>query len=186
MNYTEFKQSYNAALLERWKNKEVELDVDALRSLLYGFTFTAEYAEGNFPDALSMDYWRDKYSDNDDNTDYMPLANTGDIDDFDNISLDNVDMYEVDAPQERLLMQVLDSTGDGKTPETAISVIDVGQEYEYLERKFPFNHLSVKEQRLSQGVDCLCFSDNIYGIECIYFDVSRKLEVNVQRYSSES
>lgn len=41
------------------------------------------------------------------------------------------DDYEQDTPQERLLMEAIDSTGDGKSPETSLCVIDVHQEYEY-------------------------------------------------------
>ena len=87
------------------------------------------------------------------------------------------DMYEADTIQERKLLETIDSTGDGKTPETALCVIEVGQEYEYLQRVFPYSVLQVKCQSVSDGIDCLEFEDNPFGIEKIYFDISRRFEV---------
>ncbi len=180
MDYTNYQDSYDAGIITGWKNGEIEMDVDTLRGLLYGFTFTDTYAQGLIEDALSMDYWQERHDEEADD-DYMP-----DIDPIDDImaAIDNVDYYEVDTPQEHLLMEVLDSTGDGKTPETAICVIDVSQEYEYLDRKFPFSSLNVTRQELRNGVDCLYFEDNVYEIDHIYFDISRRFEVISQRFKS--
>ena len=87
------------------------------------------------------------------------------------------DDYMVDTPQERLLMKTIESTGDGKTPETAFCVIDVHHEYEYIERKFPFCCLKMTKQRVCHGIDCLYFEENSFGIDCLYFDIRRRFQV---------
>ncbi len=186
MDYTNFRQSYDANLINSWKKDETEMSVDTLRGLLYGFTFTQDYAKGDIEDALFMDYWRDKHlkerNADDDDYSFSPQEEK-EFDPMDEImdAVNNVDLYEVDTPQEHLLMEVLDSTGDGKTPETAISVIDVSQEYEYLERKFPYSCIHTYKQELCNGIDCLYFKENVYGIKCIYFDIKRKFEVRSQQ-----
>ena len=168
MDYSKFKDSYDENLIAKWKNHEVELDVETLRSLFYGYTFVIE-------DALSMDYWKERAFEEGDDDSTPSFDLDADIMDDLEKAMEDVDMYEVGTPQERLLMEVLDSTGDGKTPETAICVIDVSQEYEYLERKFPFSCLCVEKQTQSGGIDCLYFKGNAFDEKCIYFDISRKL-----------
>ena len=175
MDYSKFKDSYDENLIAKWKNHEVELDVETLRSLLYGYTFKPEYTNGVIEDALSMDYWKERAFEDDDDDSTSSFDLDADIMDDLEKAMENVDMYEVETPQERLLMEVLDSTGDGMTPETAICVIDVSQEYEYLERKFPFSCLCVEKQTHSGGIDCLYFKENAFDEKCIYFDISRKL-----------
>ena len=91
----------------------------------------------------------------------------------------------VNTPQERLLMKTIESTGDGKSPETAFCVIDVGQEYEYIERKFPFCCLKMTKQSVRNGIDCLHFEENSFEIDCIYFDISRRFQVGYPEYKGE-
>ena len=81
------------------------------------------------------------------------------------------------SPQERLLMQAIDSTGDGKTPETAFCVIDVHQEYEFISRSSRFIGLQLVRQSVANGIDCLEFKDYKDDIEKVYFDISRRFEV---------
>ena len=147
-----------------------ELDVETLRALMYGFTFTKEYADANMEESLFMDYWRDI------SFDYVPEL-------FTEESLDEEmdkmveDDHEIEISRENLLLQAIDSTGDGKTPETALCVIDVHQEYEYIERKCPFCFLRMTKQSVCNGIDCLYFDKNPFGIDCIYFDIKRRFEV---------
>ena len=54
MDYSKFKDSYDENLIAKWKNHKVELDVETLRSLLYGYTFKPEYTNGVIEDALSF------------------------------------------------------------------------------------------------------------------------------------
>lgn len=170
VDFNQYKNAYDKDVILAWKNRKRELDVETLRALMYGFTFTKEYADGNMEESLFMDYWRDI------SFDYVPEL-------FTEESLDEEmdkmveDDHEIEISRENLLLQAIDSTGDGKTPETALCVIDVHQEYEYIERKFPFCFLRMTKQSVCNGIDCLYFDKNPFGIDCIYFDIKRRFEV---------
>ena len=82
-----------------------------------------------------------------------------------------------DTLQERKILEAIDSTGDGISEETALYVTDVGQESEYISRVFPYNLLEVVRQSVRNGIDGLEFKPNIYGVERIYFDISRRFDV---------
>ena len=170
VDFNQYKNAYDKDVILAWKNRKRELDVETLRALMYGFTFTKEYADGNIEESLFMDYWRDI------SFDYVPEL-------FTEESLDEEmdkmveDDHEIEISRENLLLQAIDSTGDGKTPETALCVIDAHQEYEYIERKFPFCFLRMTKQSVCNGIDCLYFDKNPFGIDCIYFDIKRRFEV---------
>ena len=84
---------------------------------------------------------------------------------------------DVLTPQEELLLKTLNSTGDGKSAETALCVIDVSQEYEYMQRVDPYRELEIEKQSVRDGVDCITFKPNRYGIEKLYFNIKRRFEV---------
>lgn len=174
VDFSLYENAYDKDVIQEWKAQKRMLDVENLRALMFGFTYTKEYAEGNLEDSLFMDYWRDRSYELDIELDPKTGKDKPAQNDFD---LMHEDDYFVDTPQERLLMQTIDSTGDGKTPETALCVIDIHQEYEYIERKFPFFILKKVKQSVSKGIDCLYFEENPYGIQCLYFDVKRRFEV---------
>lgn len=158
IEYSIYKDSYDETYNEKMHSAPADIDLESMRAYIYGYTFTDGYAKGVFPDEMSMDYWCE-----------LPE---------DEICEDlQFDQYDVSTIQERKLLEAIDSTGDGKTPETALFVTDVGQEYEYLQRVFPYSRFTVKQQSFSDGIDCLEFEDNAFGIECIYFDISRRFEV---------
>ena len=96
------------------------------------------------------------------------------LDEIDSICDDN---YYIDTLQERKILEAIDSTGDGISEETALCVTDVGHESEYISRVFPYNLLEVVRQSVRNGIDCLEFKPNIYGVERIYFDISRRFDV---------
>ena len=170
VDFNQYKNAYDKDVILAWKNRKRELDVETLRALMYGFTFTKEYADGNIEESLFMDYWRDI------SFDYVPeLLTEESIDEEMDKMVEDDD--EIEISRESLLMQTIDSTGDGKTPETALCVIDVHQEYEYIERKFPFCFLRMTKQSVCNGIDCLYFDKNPFGIDCIYFDIKRRFEV---------
>ena len=169
-----------------------------MREYLYRYTFTEDYAKGEFPDEMSMDYSRDSdrgicdfeaafpcYDMNkmpNDVWDNMSDEAFKVIDDILDDSMDEIDSifddnYYIDTLQERKILEAIDSTGDGISEETALCVTDVGQEYEYISRVFPYNLLEVARQRVRNGIDCLEFKPNIYGVERIYFDISRRFDV---------
>lgn len=170
VDFNQYKNAYDKDVILAWKNRKRELDVETLRALMYGFTFTKEYADGNIEESLFMDYWRDI------SFDYvLELLTEESLDE----EMDKMveDDHEIEISRENLLLQAIDSTGDGKTPETALCVIDVHQEYEYIERKFPFCFLRMTKQSVCNGIDCLYFDKNPFGIDCIYFDIKRRFEV---------
>ena len=170
VDYQVYKGKYNEDTCVRLLEHPDETSIENLREQMYGYTYTQDYARGIYPDALSMDYWSDAYMgrmDFDDDDFEIELNDDSDVDD-----------YMVDTPQERLLLQTIESTGDGVTPETAFCIIDVSQEYEFMNRVFPYNLLIVSRRRLlSKSINCFEFSPNAFNIERIYFDVSRRLEV---------
>ena len=81
------------------------------------------------------------------------------------------------SPQEELLLEAIDSTGDGKTPQTALCVIDVFQEYEYIDRVVEYCDKQVVEQSVRDGIDCLKLKSFDGSIVKLYFDVKRRFEV---------
>ena len=89
----------------------------------------------------------------------------------------SMDYWEEFSPQEKLILETIDSTGDGKTPETALCVIDVHQEYEYIQRVVRLSVLQLVRQSVVDGIDCLELKDYDGRIEKVYFDISRRFEV---------
>ena len=83
---------------------------------------------------------------------------------------------EYDSSQSELLGKVIESSGDGKTPATAYCVICVGNEYDFMERVFPYCFLDKKGQSLiryeDKYIDCWEFEKNDFGTDKVYFDVT--------------
>lgn len=157
VDYSRYRDSYDAKHNEKMHSAPEDISLESMREYIYGYTFTDDYARCIFPDEMSMDYWSELFD--------------GTYEDWD------TDTYDVVSLQERKILEAIDSTGDGKTPETALCVTDVGQEYEYLSRVFPYSLLTVKRQSVCDGIDCLEFEDNVFDIERIYFDISRRFDV---------
>lgn len=201
VDYKEYEGKYDEGFKELMEKSPESIDVETMRGILYGFTFTDDYKKGNLPDELSMEYWSDKYMDDMfsgelSNDDDEESESGGEMPDGDEPSFgsmkemlkrlaageevvadDEDGDYDTDTPQETLLLKTIDSTGDGKTPETALCVIDVSQEYEYISRVFPYSMLQIVGQSYGKGVDCLEFADNAFGVKQIYFDIRRRFEV---------
>lgn len=162
IDYSKYKDSYDEKVNEQLHLAPSDIDLESMRAYIYGYTFTEGYAKCEFPDEMSMDYWSEQLDEPGEETEF--------------------DLYEVETKQERKLLEAIDSTGDGKTPETALCVTCVPQEYEYLQRVFPYSILTVKQQSFSNGIDCLEFEENAFGVERIFFDISRRFDVgyNIQ------
>lgn len=158
VNFAKYEGKYDESVNDKLTASPEILSVETMREYLYGYTFTEGYAKGEFPDEMSMDYWSD--SDN------------GTWEDFDYDG-----KYLINTVQERRILEAIDSTGDGMSRETALCVTDVGQEYEYMERVRPYNFLKVVRQSVEDGIDCLEFEPNIFGVECLYFDIHRRFDV---------
>ena len=178
VNYSEYEGKYDERIKEKMAKEPESIDVETMRANLYGYTFTKEYADGEIPDELSMDYWEEYHFEND------LLDEPVDID-LDSMLREmeqplrekDLSPYFDVSPQEKLLLEAIDSTGDGKTPETALCVIDVHQEYEYIQRVVRLFVLRLVEQSVVNGIDCLTFENSRGGIEKVYFDISRRFEV---------
>lgn len=225
VDYLQCQAQYDESVRERLYSSPADIDLDAMRALIYGYTFTPDYARGIIPDELSMDYWSERVgeivsdtdsgtaefldglddvfvegSDDSDTADDAQDIDTEDYDveDFDPDDFDPEDFdvedfnddceddddegcftfYISDSPQEKCLLEAIDSTGDGRTPETALCVIDVHQEYEYIRRVFPYYGLTIKSQHLLEGgIDCIEFEDNFLDVKHLYFDISRRFKV---------
>lgn len=157
VDFAKYEGKYNAEFFQQLRDNPENITVEQMREALYGYTCQEDYEQGNIPDWLMMDYWEE----------------AGPDEDFE----ETYDNYLVYTPQEELLLSAIDSTGDGKTPETALCVIHVHQEYEYLSRVAPYCFLKKTCQRLLRNdIDCIEFAPNIYHINQIYFDVHRLFE----------
>lgn len=178
VDYSEYKGKYEDSIKERMVKAPESIDIETMRANLYGYTFTKEYANGEIPDELSMDYWEEFHLEND------PLEDSGEIDiesmlqddDFPSHTEDCSPYFDV-SPQEELILKAIDSTGDGKAPETALCVIDVNQEYEYIQRVVRLSVLQIVGQNVRNGIDCLEMKVFDGRIEKVYFDISRRFDV---------
>ena len=178
VNYSEYEGKYDERIIEKLEKSPESIDIETMRANLYGYTFTKHYAEGVIPDELSMDYWEEYHfknnlHDNSVNLDVMAL-----IHDYETSIKDGTEkIYWHVSPQEKLILKAIDSTGDGKTEKTALCIINVHQEYEYLKRVIKYNGMCIVKQCVSNGIDCLVLKDEDGTIEMVYFDISRRFEV---------
>lgn len=176
VNYSEYEGKYDESIRVRLETTPESIDVETMRDSIYGYTFTKEYADGEIPDELSMDYWEEWYMEND-----IENISSGDyeiLDDPDSLLENENDSPYFDvSPQEKLILEAIDSTGDGKTPDTALCVIDVHQEYEYIQRVVRLSVLQFVKQSVKDGIDCLELKDYDGRIEKVYFDISRRFDV---------
>lgn len=177
VNYSEYEGKYDESIKERLEKDPGSVDVEMMRANLYGYTYTKEYADGDIPDELSMDYWEERQLeiDLDDPEEIDFESMKGDLDLAFNKE-DDSPYFDV-SPQEKLILETIDSTGDGKTPETALCVIDVHQEYEYIQRVVRLSVLQLVKQSVRNGIDCLELKNYDGRIEKAYFDISRRFEV---------
>ena len=175
VNYSEYEGKYDESIKEMMESEPESIDVETMRANLYGYTFTKEYAEGEIPGEFSMDYWQDRDLENFDDYELLS-APSPDIEDI-LIPEDAEGPYYFVSPQEELLLKAIDSTGDGMTQETALCVIDVHQEYEYIERVVRYCTMQVVRQSVMDGIDCLELQDVDGNRVKLYFDISRRFEV---------
>ena len=177
VNYSEYEGKYDERIKERLEKDPGSIDVETMRENNYGYTFTKAYAEGEIPDEFSMDYWKERQFeinlDDPEEIDFESMRS-----ELDSILEDEDDSPYFDvSPQEKIILEAIDSTGDGKTPETALCVIDVHQEHEYIQRVVRLSVLQLVRQSVANGIDCLELRDYNGRIEKIYFDISRRFEV---------
>ena len=163
VNYETYEHAFSYDLLKDFEEGRLrDFDTEKMRGLIYGYTFTEDYKKGHIPDALSMDYWKEKEKDRFANVSKNILHDA-----FSALSLSEY------LGQEQLILDALMSTGDG-TQENPFSVICVGQEYELLRRICPFSRM--QGQRLLPGhIDCIDI-EKLGQPQSVYFDISRWFE----------
>lgn len=192
VNYAEYEGKYDVNFKKRMEEDCESIDVETMRVNLYGYTFTEGYANMETPDELSMDYWKERKQENklkgqkkeniwNQGVNYMnPNSEDGEIEDDFEVLMSPY--YFRITPQERLILEAIDSTGDGETPETALCVISVEQEWEYIERVNKYRLMDFEGQKLENGIDCLVLKDFLGNIEKVYFDISRRFEVGYSKH----
>ncbi len=185
VNFAEYEGKYDESVKEKMLTNPEDIDIETMRTFLYGYTFTKEYADMEIIDELCMDYWKERAEESYLSAPFNDLDEQ-DCENLDEMDFDNLDeseyKYDDVTPQEMLILKAIDSTGDGKTPETALCVIDVDQEYEYIDRVIEYKFLKKTGQKLCNGIDCIKLSDKVLGetIE-IYFDIKRRFDVGYWR-----
>ena len=178
VNYSEYEGKYDELIKERMEKEPESIDIETMRANLYGYTFTKEYADGEIPDELSMDYWEEYHFENDLIDEPIEIDLDSMLHEMEQpLGKEDLSPYFDVSPQEELILKAIDSTGDGKTPETALCVIDVHQEYEYLERVIRYSGMRLIKQSVRNGIDCLELKDIDGYEEKVFFDISRRFEV---------
>jgi len=155
VNYEEYKDSCTKELLQQFLDGKLDGKTpdETLRGLMYGYTFTDEYAQSphSSDSPFSVRYWKDII--------------------FADPPNDLIYSYKY---QIGLILHTILSTGDGKTPETAFCVIDLYQVYELMDAIFACYNPEITRQKLFEGGICIEFEPNVFGVEKLYFDVHRR------------
>ena len=155
VNYAEYEDTLINYLLKLFADgRIIDFDTEKTRSLIYGYTFTEDYAKGVIPDILSIDYWSKTHEKRS-----IPLTK---------LSLNQW------LGQEWLIFDALRSTGNG-TIDMPYSVICVKQEYEFINYDNPEPIKIIKQQFLPGNIDYIEFESNGYS-KNVYFDISRWFE----------
>lgn len=130
LNYPDHEHTFSYELLKAFEEGRLNgFDMETMRGLIYGYTFTEDYAKGIIPDAFSMDYWASKKAGL-----------------FDNYS------------QEQLLFDAISSTGEGLSKEDAICVICIQHECENIMREWPLK-IKGQKLLLDRNIDCIEFEE---------------------------
>ena len=62
IDYLEYEHAFSYELLKDFEEGRLEgFDIEIMRGLIYGYTFTEDYAKGIIPKSFSMDYWASKH-----------------------------------------------------------------------------------------------------------------------------
>ena len=160
VNYPDYEHAFNNYWLKKFVEGQLRFfDTETMRGLVYGYTFTEDYAKGIIPDELSVDYWKQK--------------NKGRLSGSQRLTCAQLSLAEY-LGQGPLICEAIESTGKG-TLDDPFCVICVGHEYEFLRRYYPT--MRVVSQRLLPGhIDCLELEGLGGYTETIYFDISRWFE----------
>ncbi|MBQ8957150.1 MAG: DUF4919 domain-containing protein [Bacteroidales bacterium] len=62
LSYPDYEHSFSPRLLNDFEEGRLDgFDMETMRGLVYGYTFTEDYTKGVIPNAFSMDYWAAKH-----------------------------------------------------------------------------------------------------------------------------
>lgn len=62
LNYLDYEHSFSSELLKSFEESRLNgFDIETMRGLIYGYTFTEDYAKGVIPKSFSMDYWASRH-----------------------------------------------------------------------------------------------------------------------------
>lgn len=158
VDYEKYRNSFSKERLEEFLSERgKEFSIEEVRALMYGYTFTDEYALHPETSVFDSEWWR---------------RHTGDD--------SGVSLQEI-----RIAIALLE-TGNGRSPETAYCVIDIYQEYDIISLLVPKNTPLVTKQTLLEGcIDCLELEPNPYGVDKLYFDIHRRFEVGYKNKGNE-
>lgn len=186
--------SYYSLLMDRYQKGDTTLSNDEYRILYYGYTFQKEYDpwwRSSQIETLEIIYSKEEYSQND--CDTIVKYATESISDFP-FDLRQINMigyaYHLKdndsialkwASKRNGIVDAILSSGDGRTCESAFSVISVSHEYEILK----VFGLSSKTQSLSSDnrCDCLTIETPSGKTDYMYFDIWRTMQVKMEEFS---
>ena len=61
VNFQDYEQAFNNYWLKKFVEGQLrDFNTETMRGLVYGYTFTEDYAKGIIPDELSIEYWEQK------------------------------------------------------------------------------------------------------------------------------
>lgn len=177
VDYEVLRDRYDGKMLETFAEHPERMDIEALRTMIYGYVHTDSYAAMELPNEFSIKYWDMAMRD-------PSFARSLQFaeDEVMNLILGkghNLMLFpNVDSRQGLLLSLAMASTGDGRTPETPVCVIDVFQEYGFIRHVFPYSVMKIKGQTLMHGnIDRIDLEDGHNGISYLYFDISPRMKV---------
>jgi hypothetical protein len=179
--------SFYPLLMERFTNSDTSLTLEEFRNLYYGFLFSEKYTPypiSKYIDSCNTFLGKDTLT----KEDYQLLIKFEKLllnDCPFNIRNFNILGYSysqigdsVSAEQNiykmNMIIDVIMSTGDGKTEKSAFHVIAVSHEYDILKvLGFKF---AGKQMLTKGGCDFLEIKDNQYNIDGLYFNVTQLLK----------
>lgn len=166
LDYEEYEHAFsNALLLSFTKGMLYGFDTEKMRGLVYGYTFTEDYAKGIIPDELSVEYWDEK------NNNRRIIRSC------------QLSLAEC-LGQGGLIFEAIMSTGEG-TLDNPYCVICEKHEYEFLKSYYSRMKI-ISRGHLPGNIDWFYCEDKEYDFsETFYFDRSRWFERGNIRKGSE-
>ena len=178
---------YYKKLFDRYSNGDTTFNLNEKRHLYYGYSFQEKYSpygSSTYTDSLTIFYEKDTLTEFDLKKiikfslliiDEAPF----DLRALNNLSysyyrLGNIGLGNLYNYKSLLIVDAIMSSGDGISEKSAFYVIYISHEYDLLEALgFGFGG---EQSLLISGFDYLTLQDNEFGIEGLYFEISRSLE----------